>query len=334
MVDGPYTPSYAIRGHLQDLGDWLGDDLANFTDAGLEAATFDGKVYSTPFANSSQVMFYNKDLFDAAGIEYPSIDPDERWTWEQALEAALAITDEDAGIWGLIPEQADKPYQMIVMPESKGQEMISEDGFQVSGYIDSPVAVEAMEFYQKLFTEWKVAPVGLDYTVHGELFGNGKVAMFVGGTWNFNQFRDRYEDQGLNYGVAPHPYFEGGEPYTPTGSWHIGVNPRTEYPEEAKTFIKWITSDDSMKMWFELRGYPPVKKTVFPMLPEVFETPEWKLIQYELDNTAKPRPRTPGWAEYEDLYIKALRDIQQGVDVQERLTQAATEIDKEMEKYK
>lgn len=331
MVDGPLTGSYAVRGHLLEVGPVLGDDLKNFTQAAIDQGSFNGKLWSVPYATSEQLLFYNIDLLKAAGIEPPPPDPAKRWTWEQVVDAARKINNPDKGIWGLIIEQPDRPYQILPLPQSKGAQVLSADGLKATGYVDSPKFIEAIEFYKKLFVDWKISPVGIDSTKAPEFMGTGKVAFYVGGTMTIPTFK-RYPD--LKYGVAPHPYFQGGKPVTPTGSWHVGINPRSKYLEICKTFVKFITRDDMMKLFFDLRGYPPVKKTVYAANPDVFNTDLWRLVQYELQNTAVPRPATPGYREYEDILRQALADIQQGADVTATLTKAAAKIDRELEKYK
>jgi len=332
MVDGPLTGSYAARGHLLPLNDVYGEDINRFTPAALAQGTYDGMLYSAPMASSSQMLFYNADLFEAAGIEPPSSDVEERWTWEQVKEVAAQLVDPENEIWGVTLEQTDRPYQVLALPQSKGAEVIGPDGLTAVGYVDSPLFVEAIEFYQSLFTEG-LAPVGTDNTVNQELFGTGRLAMLIGGPWNLVSFANNYPD--LNWGVAPHPYFEGGEIVTPTGSWHIGINPRSAHLEEAAEFVRFMTLNTDVRIkWFELRGYVPVLTEIFEADIPAFQTDAYRIILYEASNTAVPRPATPGYREYEDILMQALGDVQLGGDVQEILHNAAVNIDVEFEKYK
>ena len=87
-------------------------------------------------------------------------------------------------------------------------------------------------------------------------------------------------------------------------------------------------------MWFKLRPYPPVVKAIWQREAATFDTDMWRIARHELDTTARPRPATPGFREYEDVLRVALRDIQTGANVQQALTQAATRIDREIAKYK
>jgi fructooligosaccharide transport system substrate-binding protein len=329
--DSPLTASYAVRNQAMALDDVL--DRAQFSRAGVDAATWKGKLYSAPFSTSSQLLFYNRAYFARAGIEPPAADVGRRWTWEQVVDAGRRMTEPAQNRWGLIIEQAERPYQLLPFGQSLGGVALSEDGLKASGYLDGPAFVEGFGFMQRLYTEWKVSPAGVfDNNVTPDLFGSGRSAMFLGGTFNLGLFRDKYKD--LEFGVAPHPYFARGKPVTPTGAWHIGVNPRTRYRAEAAAFIRFMCSEPAQLEWFKLRPYVPVRRDIWDKLPEVFATDPWRIARYEVDNTAVPRPATPGWREYEDLLRQTLRDMQSGGDVRAMLADTAGKIDRQLAKYR
>lgn len=329
-VDSPLTASYAVRGHLLDLTDVI--DVDKLTPAARAAAQYDGKIYSAPIASSSALLFYNKALLDAAGIPHPSTDPAERMTWEAVVEGAKSIRDEKAGVWGLVIEQSERPYQLLPMAQSLGATGISDDGLTAAGYVDSPEFVEAATFYRNLFNEWRVSPTGVfDHNLSQELFGTGKTGFFIGGPWMLSILAN-YPD--LDWGVAPFPYFEKGRPVTPTGSWHVGINPRTDAMDAARTFVNWYLSDAAQQEWFKLRSYPPVTSSMWELEAQAFDSDGWQIMRHELDETAVARPATPGWREYEDILRVAFRDIQTGEDPQTALTRAATQIDRELVKYR
>jgi multiple sugar transport system substrate-binding protein len=143
----------------------------------------------------------------------------------------------------------------------------------------------------------------------------------------------KYPD--LDWGLGPHPYFEQGTPVTPTGAWHIGVNPETDQKEAALAFIDFMMREDTQRLWLKLRPYPPVLKSVWEAEgATTFSHPGWKIVEHELANTAVPRPKTPGWREYEDILRLAIRDIQTGADVKASLSGAAQRIDRELTKYR
>ncbi len=331
ICDSPLTASYAVRGHLLDLTPHL--EAERFTKAALDAASWQGKLWSAPFGSSMQVLFYNKAHFREAGLAPPEPDPAKRWTWERVVEAAKRLADPGKGRWGFSFEQQERPYQLLPLGQSLGGVALSPDGFKASGYIDATPFVEAYRFMQKLYTEWKVSPPGLfDPNLPVEQFGNGRISMLLAGTFNAAVLADKYK--GVEVGVAPFPYFAEGKPVTPTGAWHIGVNPRTQQKEAALAVIRHFMSEELQILWFKLRPYPPVLKSVWEKEAKTFDSDMWRIARYELDHTAVPRPATPGFREYEDVLRVALRDITTGADVEATLKAAALKIDRELQKYR
>lgn len=331
ICDSPLTASYGARGHLMDLTPHL--DASRFAKSALAAATHEGKIASAPFGSSMQVMFYNKALFREAGVAPPPADVAQRWTWEKTLEAARKLTDAAKGQWGYAFEQSERPYQLLPLGQSLGGVALSPDGFKASGFIDGPAFVEAYTWMQRLYSDWKVSPQGqFDPNIPVEMFGNGKVAMLVAGTFSVATLQQRFPN--LDFGIAPMPYFEKGKPVTPTGAWHFAINPRTRNQSQTLTFLRDFMTEELHSLWFKLRPYPPVLKSIWDAEKATFDSDMWRIVRHELDNTAQPRPATPGFREYEDLVRVALRDIQTGADVKAALSGAAQRIDREMQKYR
>jgi multiple sugar transport system substrate-binding protein len=331
IVDSPLTASYAARGFLMPLDGILERD--RFTAAGIATAEYDGKLYSAPFGSSSALLYYNRKLLADAGIAPPPAEPAQRWTWERIVEAGQKVAKPDQNLWGLVIEQAERPYQLLPLPQSLGAKAISDDGLTAKGYVDAPEMIQGFQFYQDLFQKWKISPPGVfDNNLTIEIFGTGKSAFFIGNTYDLDIIPQKYP--ALDFGVAPHPYFAAGRPVTPTGAWNIGVNARTDRKADAEAFVRFMMRTDTQRLWLKVRPYPPVLKQVWELEQAQFSTPGWLIVQHELANTAVPRPRTPGWREYEDILRVAIRDIQTGAPVPQRLADAAQRIDRELQKYR
>ena len=89
------TPKYAAQGVLENLDPYIeksGYDLKDYWPGLLESASYDGSVYGFPRDIEVNVLYYNKDLFDQAGVEYPT----DTWTWDDLLAAAEKLTVKDA----------------------------------------------------------------------------------------------------------------------------------------------------------------------------------------------------------------------------------------------
>jgi len=328
--ESQFTASYAVHGHALALDDII--DEKRFVKAALDAARFRRKLYSAPFASSCQLMFYNRALFREANLEPPPADVSKRWSWERVVEAGRHMADPAKRRWGLVFEQPERPYQMLPFGESLGGTAMSAVGLQATGHLDGPEFVEGFSFLQRMYTEWKIVPPGLaDETATADLFGTGQAAMFIGGTWNFDNLPRNYKQ--LDWGVAPHPSFARGKPATPTGSWHIAINPRTVNRDAAVRFVNYMTGDDAQIMWFRLRPHPPVLLSVWGKIPEAFATDGWRIVHSELEHAAVPYPASPGYREFDDLLGVTLREMQTGGNVALLLTAAARRIDAQLDKY-
>ena len=327
---GQFTAGFAAKGNALALDDLL--DEKRFVKVALDAGRFRRRLYSAPFASSCQLLFYNRALFREAQIEPPPADVTKRRTWEQVVDAGRRLTDAAKKRWGLVFEQPERPYQMLPFGESLGGSAMSAVGLQATGHIDGPEFVEGFSFLQRMYTEWKIVPPGLaDEKATVDLFGGGQAAMFIGGTWNFDALPRQYKD--LDWGVAPHPYFARGRPATPTGSWHLGINPRTRNRDAVVHFVNYMTSEEAQIRWVRLRPHAPVLLSVWDKIPEAFASDGWRIVRYELEHTAVPCPASPGYREFDDLLGVTLREMQSGGNVAVLLTTAARRIDQELDKY-
>lgn len=340
-VDVPVTAGYGIRNWLLPLDDvFTAEEKADWLEAALEAGTYEGQLLSAPVSTSTQLLIYNKDLFDRAGITPPG--PDERWTWEQIAEVAPQLTFDENGdgtpdIWGFNWEQTIRIYQLQALAASLGGHAIGEDGVTVNGVINSPEWVEAFTYYQNMYTTLKAAPQN-DTVTPPDMFRSGNLAMFVGGPWNIQGFAT--EDLDFDWAVSRHPYFEEGSIAIPTGSWHIGVSAMSDQPEAAKRFVHWLTTSKGAEIWWRQgSGDFPAQKSVLELFAtdEEFSTPPLSYIRTAADEASAngvPRPSTVGYLEYEQILQNAFADIRNGSDVKQTLDTAASRIESEMAKYR
>lgn len=331
-VDEPLVASYGARGWLYPLDGVITDeDKAGWVDASVTAGTYNGKFLAAPQHTSTQLLYLNLDLLKAAGVTPPGVD--DRWTWEQVMEAAQAVkTDE---VWGFNWEQSTAPYQLLPLPLSLGGKAIGDDGFTVDGIINSDEWVQAFTFYGDAYNALGVAPKSDNPS--SDIFASGNLAMFLGGPWNIRRFASDGLD--FNWAVSRHPYFEGGKIVTPTGSWHFGVNASSQHPEAAAEFVRWLTIGDGASLWWSKDSYElPAQKAFlasFSTEPE-FQKPPLSYLATAADEATVnpvPRPVTPGYLEYEQLLKTAFDDIRKGADPKEALDTAVTRITAEMAKY-
>jgi multiple sugar transport system substrate-binding protein len=140
----------------------------------LQTAQYQGKTYGLPWIAQPVVLYYNPDLFSAAGVN----PPDDTWTWDSFKDAAAKLTNKDAGVYGTSFNDWP-PIQMFIW--QAGGEVISED--LSSCPIDTPEAIQGAQFYGDIIFNEEYAPA--EATIKEQGFGEmakaGKVAMFFGG---------------------------------------------------------------------------------------------------------------------------------------------------------
>ncbi len=323
-ADQPRIAALVERGQLLDLSPHV-DKVEGVIQSSIDASTVDGKLYALPISTSSQLLYYNKGLLEAAGLDMPSIDPADRMTWEEVREAG-AKAQEAGADFGFMWDQINRYYQLQPLAESAGGGSGIGPG-QLDIDVTSDGWVKAMTFYASAFEDG-LAPRGVQPGQTPSVFANGKVAYFVGGPWWLPMFGGA---DGLEFGVAPHPYFEGGEQVTPTGAWSWGVNPNSDNVDAAVKFVKFAALDPEGAL-ATAKGFPlpPANESTFDAYYAQNQTVEGvaDLIKSELANTSRIRPRTTGYVEFEEFMGKAFEDIRNGADPADALGTAQSSIER------
>lgn len=339
-VDAPVVAAYAVQGFLAPLDTVFSkQDLAQFVPASLQTSYYLGHLLAPPLNSSSQVLYYNKDLLKKAGVPFPSADVRHRLTWEQLSTEARKAQVRSGGrvtAWGLIIDQIDRPYQLLPLPESLGGQAISKDGLSVDGIITSAPWVKAFTYYSNLFNTWQISPKGVTSLQTANLFTSGHAAFFWGGPWNVGAFTTAH---GLHWGIAPTPYFAGGKPVTPNDSWHLGINSHSHNVAADAQFIHWMTVGPGNDVWENrVHQVPSLKREIQAIAKDpryaTFPNNVLRLVDYEAEHTAIPRPITPGFSEYQNILTQAFDNMRSGQSAQAALSAAASQIDSAMLKYR
>ena len=165
----------------------------------MQAVTVDGQPRAVPAFIDNLAVVYNKDIFDAAGMDYPTDD----WSWDDFMSAAAELNDPDAGIAGFgWPGTGDEDTTWRIWPMvwQGGGDIVSEDGESVG--FDGPSGEQALAEVAKAADDGSVY---IDSTAGAErmqqLFASGKMAMNIAGPYSLPE----YVDAGVNYGVRRCP---------------------------------------------------------------------------------------------------------------------------------
>ncbi|MCU0476441.1 MAG: ABC transporter substrate-binding protein [Anaerolineae bacterium] len=233
-VDSSRLPDWATAGVVA-IGDESIENPDGFYPSLLDVFTFEGDLYCPPKDFSTMALQYNKDLFDAAGLEYPTAD----WTWEDLRAAAEALTDAEAGVIGLVtPPNLERWLPFLYQ---NGGAIFTEDGEYA---LNDEAALEALDFYVSFAADGiGGAPSAVDSGWGGEAFGRGRAAMAMEGNWVIQFLLDNYPE--LNWGVAELPAGEAGKATMAfTVCYGVAANVEDAEAEAAWQVVNFLTNDD------------------------------------------------------------------------------------------
>lgn len=320
------VPSFVGEGAFIPLDNYLPEDFdpSIYLPGLLEPGQVDGVQYLLPKDYSPLAVYYNKTIFDAAGVDYPQ----EGWSWDDFLNIALELTQDTDGdnapdIWGVqLPGTWTTGFEYWVA--AAGGSLISEDGEEFVGYMDSDAVVKAVTFYADLYNKYRVAPPPADLTAFGggnTEFANGQAAMYIFGRWPQSGLLD---NDNVELGVVAPPQdaaranvlFWGG----------FGVASTSEHPKTAADFLAFYTGEDGAEVW---------KDWALPAVASVADssglsTDPIEGVWINELNYLAPRAYTYTnyWNETADPALRSALEaaiLTKNADIQEIMTQAALE---------
>jgi sn-glycerol 3-phosphate transport system substrate-binding protein len=220
--------------------------LKSFYPALLANSNIGGHVWGIPFQRSTIVMYYNKDMFRAAGLD-PNRPPQ---TWQALLSAAKALTTNDH--YGLMIPSTGYPYWMFqALAIENGVSLMNDDGTQVR--FNSPGAVDALTFWCSLAADHRVSPAGaIDWSTLRQAFVQGKTAIMWHTTGNLSVIK---KEAKFDFGVAMLPTNKRSGSPTGGGNFYLFKGADAVQQKAALTFIRWMTAPEQAARWSIATGY-------------------------------------------------------------------------------
>jgi len=245
------------EGKLLALNEYISPDLmADLVNP--EAIMSDGKLFGLTFYSPHRSLYYNKALFEKAGLD-PEKPPK---TWDELIEYGQAVNHIDGeDQWGLgaIGVGQMGLFYLAGIAQLGGTAW---DQNECATY-NSPEGVKVAEFYNDLINKYKIMPSSYPTVDDASLqraFIAGKYGMILGGTWDYVVLTQGMDPNLVGWGRIPIP--EGGQDKTNSGSWGWGVSPTTEHPKEAADFIITIQNNDYLLKWADNKTAMPVRKSM------------------------------------------------------------------------
>ncbi len=314
--------TYASKGALYDMDPLMQADTSFdssvINQTALDAFKNEGKQYGMVESFSNTVLFYNKNLFDQANLDYP----DASWTWDDELAAAQKITNADEGIYGTYsPIQFWEFYKTI---EQNGGHIFNDDKTEV--VIDSPQNVETLQWMIDKIEKYHVTPSDAEMSGQsdGDLFKAGKIGMLRTGIWMFDSFKDTdFEwDIALEPGKTQkaHHFFANG----------LAINKDTKHAEASWKWLKFMASSPEATQIRVNSSWELPAVTDESILQSYLEQtpPENRQVVFDALDTLVVPPVIENWNELTDVVGKELDQAKLGTKTPEQaLKDAKVEIE-------
>lgn len=234
---------YIPMGFVQDLTDYINND-PNFDitklNAGItEAYTVDNRIYAIPKDTDSYAVYYNKAIFDAAGVPYPEND----WTIDDFIETAKATTS--GNVIGWCNTFSDRVYKAFIY--SNGGSIYNEAGTEA--VVNSPEAIEVVQKFMDLMNDgYAYTGQELDEITENVAFTSKLCALEINGSWMISDFSTALGD---DLGIVEMPSGKAGKASVGHG---IGYATTTANPhlDETWLLLSYLGSDEAQEMQVEV----------------------------------------------------------------------------------
>lgn len=235
---------------IDDFWKATGLDSSNFTDSVLQNSYIDGSQYGVPMQYNLQYLYYNKDLFQAAGLD-PETPPA---TLDEFADAARKTTDASKKQYGIAFPTDYLNYVEFLW--ANGGDVISEDG--TKNLLNSQENIDTLTWLQNLMKDG-VSPESLGAAEADTMFQAGQLAMEINGPWNINGLNQL----GINYGITALPAGSAGA-FAPAGGcdWMLAKGASDETRAAVYKWMAHWLSDEVLKKWSMVNGFPVWSKTL------------------------------------------------------------------------
>ncbi len=311
MTIGTYeVPIWANQGWLTSLNDLPAEyDIDDILPAIRGGLSVDGELYAAPFYGESSMVMYRTDLMEAAGLEMP-----EAPTWDFIREAAAAMTDKDAEIYGICLRGkagwGENAAFLSAMNNSFGGKWFDEEW---NAQFDQQPWRDTLTFYVEMMNE--SGPPGASSNGFNEnlaLFQQGKCGMWIDATVaaSFVTGADSTVADSVGFALAPDNGL--GKRANWLWAWSLAIPTSTDAPDEAKAFVQWATSKEYTALVAENEGWanvPPGTRTSLYENPEYADVP-FAQMTLESINSADPTNPSVDPVPYTGVQFVAIPEFQ------------------------
>ena len=235
------VPSYAARNTLEDLGPWIAKTkfpIDEYVPDSLRIHSLNGKLYSIPRDSATNVLYYNKDDFDKAGIKYP----DANWKWTDLEAAAKKLTVTDGGRvtrYGLVLESNQWPMFAYQNGGAVFDDPVQPTKFELA----DPKAAAAIQFLGDLINKDKAVPNFTEADQMGgtaSMFASDQASMSITNASRLGT----YAKAPFKWAVAPLPAGPDGTHANEAGGAGFAINANSKVKDAAWAFMQYLAGPD------------------------------------------------------------------------------------------
>ena len=314
-----WVPEFAELGALAALDEEMPDDFQQYADqvypGPLATNRYQDHYYGLPLDTNTRVLFYNQDVFDAAGITAAPTTFEE---FQAACQKVQALGQADTACFA---EGGTGAWNVLPWIWSNGGRITDPEYTTATGHLNSPETVAAVTMLRDMLEAGTLSESILGGGIAtSDAIGNGQTGMIVDGPWMPPIFAEQFPD--LRFGLAPFPAGPGGT-VSVVGGEDIVLFADSDNKEAALAFLRFTLSEEA-QIAMGKTGQMPVLTSLagHEELPDYFPT-----FQQQLE-TAQPRTPSPQWPKIDEAITTAVQLVLRGEkEPQAALDEAAATVD-------
>jgi N,N'-diacetylchitobiose transport system substrate-binding protein len=305
-----WTPEFGDIGALAPAQ----GKLDGYVQSLVEGATVGGKVYGLPWYAGARALIYRTDVLADLGLSVPR-------TWDELLAVGRAVRDQKKMSAFGVAGNANH-YFLPMVWQNGGEIATQRDGRWVSA-MDSPKAVEAVQFYTGLYSKEHFAPTGaLSWNARDvrAAFEAGDLAMMIGGGWDVRAILAGHPELAGKVGTALLPAGPSGSRDTFAGGSHLVVFEGTKHEELARRYTEFLLDPKRVASFSDKIGFLPGELSALGDLPTAGDA-LYRPFTQQLEEHSRTYPPAKQWGSFEadGLFTNAIQQVMKG----ERPAQAA-----------
>jgi len=301
-MDVVWTPKFAAAGWLMDLSDRVTpNELSRFSSVDVEGSRYEGKLYRLPMRSDVGLLYYRKDLLDAAGLQPPE-------TFADLMNASKTLQEQGKVPWGYVWQGRQYEGAVAMFVEVlKGHGGFWIDPKTEAIGLDRPESIQAINFLKSTISEG-VSPPGVTTYVEEDTrrFFQGGQAAFLR-SWPYVWGLANADESKLKgkVGIQPMVHAPGEASGACLGGWGLGIAKTTPHPDEAWKAVQFFSSVEPLRDFILKEGYTPSIRQFFNDPQMVAKYSHFPQMQEVVDN-AVLRPPIAQYAQASDILQRYL----------------------------